>query len=185
MMKYLSFSIQLLYYILIFCIGLFQIHPDHYWPLLEEWCCTKVEEMASNPIHITCAFYYSYPLQWCSMHKFMQCIQLCILSCWENSIVHRQSRDCESIRECHCGGLTFRKDKLDLQLGTRDTGQFVRVKCWIHAMTRRPKKMKVNYRNRKNNIFYLHVPLPYFGVCMVWTNQSILEMTVCNDKITM
>ena len=160
MMKYLSFSIQLLYYILIFCIGLFQIHPDHYWPLLEEWCCTKVEEMASNPIHITCAFYYSYPLQWCSMHKFMQCIQLCILSCWENSIVHRQSRDCESIRECHCGGLTFRKDKLDLQLGT-------------------------NYTDRKNNIFYLHVSLPYFGVCMVWTNQSILETTVCNDKITM
>jgi hypothetical protein len=119
---------------------MFQIHPDHYWPLLEEWCCTKVEEMASNPIHITCAFYYRYPLQWCSMHKVMQCIQLCILSCWENSIVHRQSRDCESIRECHCGGLTFRKDKLDLQLGTRDTGQFVRVKCWIHAMTRLAKE---------------------------------------------
>ena len=80
---------------------------DHYWkndvvPRQKKW----------HSIYIDCAFYCGYLLQWCSMHKFMQCIQLCILSCWENSIVHRQSMDCESIRECHCGGLTFGKDKV-------------------------------------------------------------------------
>jgi hypothetical protein len=132
--------------------------------------------MASNPIHITCAFYYSYPLQWCSMHKFMQCIQLCILSCWENSIVHRQSRDCESIRECHCGGLTFRKDKLDLQLGTRDTGQFVRVKCWIHAMTRLAKEYESELTIRTEIIIYFTCMCHYPILEYVWFEQINLSL---------